>query len=323
MQVDVNRATLFVSIAAYRDPDTRKTVQDLLHKADNPHRIMVGVLSQIDLETERHYLVGTSGFVNEKVVDYRDSRGAGWARAKIQEELMGREQFYLQIDAHSRFDYGWDTKLFTMFSETQDDRAIFSTYPAGFQIGKEELKSQTYTGFICKTFDYAGLPQLVMVPRQLTGRKLPEATVFVAGGCLFARTSAMREVPYDPHIYFLGEETSLAMRLFTHGYNLYLPYIPFMYHNYKDATPDSYHNQSHRGTTSVAELNSRSIDRVRHLLGIQHCDRAETLVDLDKYGLGTVRTLRDWEIFAGLQISTGAVAQSAAEGNFPCPYTFF
>ncbi len=321
--LDMQRATIFVSIAAYRDPDTRNTVRDLFNKADHPHRIRVGVLSQIDLETEKGFLVGVDAFVDERVVDYRESKGAGWARSKIQTDLMGSEDFYLQIDAHSRFDYGWDSKLMQMFQETNDEKAIFTSYPAGFDPKQENMKAQTYTGFICVRFDYAGLPQLIMVPRALQGRKVPEATVFTAAGCLFSRTSAMREVPYDPYIYFLGEETSLAMRLFTHGYNLYLPYLPFMYHHYKEATPDSYHNQTYRGETNVSDLNARSIDRVRHLLGIQECSNPETIKELDKYKLGTVRSLRDWEIFAGLEISTQTVSQTAQEGTFPCPYRLF
>lgn len=39
---------IFVSIAAYRDPETRWTIKDLFAKASQPHRVYVGVVWQVD-----------------------------------------------------------------------------------------------------------------------------------------------------------------------------------------------------------------------------------------------------------------------------------
>lgn len=59
----------------------------------------------------------------------------------------------------------------------------------------------------------------------------------LAAGCLFAPGRLVQALPYDPHFYFHGEEQALAVRLFTHGWDIFhTPRLPG-YHLYN--TPDS------------------------------------------------------------------------------------
>ena len=53
----------------------------------------------------------------------------------------------------------------------------------------------------------------------------PTLVPFLAAGFNFASGKRVREVPYDAHSLFLfdGEETSLAVRAWTHGYDFYHP----------------------------------------------------------------------------------------------------
>ena len=46
---DMESRSIFVSIAAYRDPDVMNTVADLYLHAYNPNRVFVGLCVQIDL----------------------------------------------------------------------------------------------------------------------------------------------------------------------------------------------------------------------------------------------------------------------------------
>ena len=39
-------------------------------------------------------------------------------------------------------------------------------------------------------------------------------------------------VPYDPTLYFLGEEITLAVRAYTHGYDLFHPSETIVWHEY-------------------------------------------------------------------------------------------
>ena len=49
---------------------------------------------------------------------------------------------------------------------------------------------------------------------------------FLSAGFLFAPGTFVREVPYDPELYFLGEEAAMTLRAFTHGYDLFHPTRP-------------------------------------------------------------------------------------------------
>ena len=50
----------------------------------------------------------------------------------------------------------------------------------------------------------------------------------------------MSEVPYDPELYFHGEEITLAIRAFTHGYTLFHPPEHVLWHEYT-----RYYRQKH------------------------------------------------------------------------------
>ena len=43
---------IFISIAAFRDPETRWTVKDLLRKASKPDRLRIAIVWQVDTASE-------------------------------------------------------------------------------------------------------------------------------------------------------------------------------------------------------------------------------------------------------------------------------
>ena len=56
----------------------------------------------------------------------------------------------------------------------------------------------------------------------------------ISAGFLFSESSMIEDVPYDPNLYFEGEETTLSLRLFTNGYDVFhIPRIP-LFHCYVD-----------------------------------------------------------------------------------------
>ena len=57
----------------------------------------------------------------------------------------------------------------------------------------------------------------------------------VAAGCLFAPGTVVNALPYDPFLYFHGEEQSLALRAWTRGWDIFhVPAVP-LYHHYVGA----------------------------------------------------------------------------------------
>jgi Glycosyltransferase (GlcNAc) len=117
---------------------------------------------------------------------------------------------------------------------------------------------------------------------------------FLSGGFLFAPGTFVREVPYDPELYFLGEEASMTVRAFTHGYDLFHPCETIVWHDYvrKDAVMHwDDHTEANKIGIQWGERDLRSKSKIRKLLLGQ---------PVDAFGLGNVRTMEEFEAYAGL-----------------------
>lgn len=126
---------------------------------------------------------------------------------------------------------------------------------------------------------------------------------FLAAGFLFAPGSFVREVPYDPELYFMGEETAMTVRAFTHGYDLFHPHETLLWHDYGrhdaprhwgDHTADApapSTSPAASPSTLWSSLDQTSRRKIHRLL------RGEAIED---FGLGTARTLEGYEHYAGL-----------------------
>jgi len=121
---------------------------------------------------------------------------------------------------------------------------------------------------------------------------------FVSAHFLFTVGSFCRDVPYDPELYFYGEEISLAVRAFTHGYDLYHPHRVMLWHEYSRAE-----KAKHWGDHPDWHLaDGHSFARCRRLLGMEGENP-----DLGRFGLGKERSLRDYERFAGIRFALRSV----------------
>jgi len=307
----MNNKTIFVSIASYRDAELNPTIDSLLSNAANPNRIRIGVFAQVDFENEYHCIAKETEFIRQKVIDYRESKGACWARSKIQTDLMGNEDYYFQIDSHSRFVEGWDTKLIKLL-ETQGDNAVISTYPAGYDY-PDILHPQNYIWFYCKTATSDKLPYIESYVKEFDNPPKPmELTAFIAGGFYFTHMATVRKVPYDPYLYFFGEEISLAARLYTHGFNVYIPNIPIMWHKYNTNNDKPVHWTDH---TSHNELDNLSRARIQHLFSIKPSFDKDVTKDILKYNLGTVRSLRSYQVYSGFYFKTATIEEWCKTGK--------
>lgn len=306
-------ASIFVSIASYRDPQLPLTVASLLNQADYPERVFIGVLNQVHLDKDKDCISIDYPQMQQHVMDYNDAKGVCWARGYIWNELLDQHDFALQIDSHSRFAKGWDTTLLEMYTKINDEKAIITHYPMGFDTETNQLNEQMYTYFNVQKFRDTQLPEvssgaiaLDRAPKQCA------KTAFIAAGCLFGRGDAFKEVAYDPYIYFHGEEITYAVRLWTHGYNLYLPNMPFMWHDYQNINQRPLHWQEH----SMWQLKDKlAQQRCRHLLRIQKADDLRALHQLEQYGLGFIRSLDEYQIFSGLNFQKQTLSNKVKTGT--------
>jgi hypothetical protein len=122
--------TIFVSIAAYRDPQLAATLDDCLAKARWPERLRFGICWQHGPEEESLECF-TDPVFRVIDVDWRDSQGACWARAEVM-RLWRQERWFLQLDAHHRFVPDWDEELLAQAAATGSRKPILTTYLGPF-----------------------------------------------------------------------------------------------------------------------------------------------------------------------------------------------
>lgn len=320
--IDLVKSRIFVSIAAYRDMETRNTINDLFAKAKYKERIFVGVLSQVNPRTELNLLIGQRTNVREMIHDSRESLGCTWARNLILTTLRKDEEFVLQIDAHSRFDQDWDEKLLMEFDAIGKPLAVITAYPPAFFIDKPLDTTPKHIYMKFRDIHSSGLPFFLSDVSSPTNVPVkPRITPALSAGCLFGPKEVFDKVLYDPYIYFFGEEQSYAIRLYTHGIDSYVPRQTFMYHLYYDPNKDKknlHWNDSDDRTTR--DITCDGVPRVKYILGISPEFPHNNSKDLHLYGLGTERSVDQWQEFAGFNLKTGKITEKGLKGNYHLYY---
>jgi hypothetical protein len=307
-----------VQIASYRDPDCQHTVEDLFTKATHQGRVFVGICWQfVAAEDAICFKVPCPFPAQLRVLEVPagESRGVCWARSQTQALWRG-EEFTLQIDSHMRFEPGWDELLLGMWRDCENPRAVLTCYPPGFT-PPDTLDRDWIYGMAAKEFDVHRILLAASRPSFALDR-LPERPVpgALASACaFFAPASIIADVPYDPHLYFFGEEISLAVRAWTHGYDIFHPNRLFVFHDW-DRSKRPTHFSDHR---DWGKANDRAFARVRHLLGTERSEDPEVLAEIGHYGLGTARSLADYQRYSGIDFAHCRLEAHALAGEFAAP----
>jgi len=288
---------IFVNIASYRDSECQWTIKDLFEKAHDPDRIFVGVCNQLIEAEDAHCLqvVTRPKQVRELRFDARESQGCCWARAQGQSLWLG-EEYMLQIDSHMRFVPGWDEKLLTMLAALPSEKPVLSSY-APLYWPPDKLETDRYVSMRVHHFYQIGGVQIRPVGMPLADAPpSPTPTPFACAHFMFGPSAIMTEVPYDPHVYFWGEEILLAIRLWTNGWDIFVPNQVIVYHR-MDHTGRPRHWDDKPQGGGLMPIAAR---RVHHLLEIERCDDPAMLPEIERYGFGSVRSLREYEAFSGI-----------------------
>ena len=181
---------IFVSIAAYRDPQLVPTVVDCIGKASHPDRLRFGICWQRGEEEARPPFLEDPRF-QVLEMNWRHSRGACWARAEIMKLWRG-EDWFLQVDSHCRFAAGWDATLLRAMQETGSEKPILSTYATPFTPGENEVLLGGPLQVAFQSFTPEGILQLK--PAAFPDSRKPGRPVrarFLSAGFLFAAEAAL------------------------------------------------------------------------------------------------------------------------------------
>lgn len=310
---------IFISIASYRDPELIPTIENCIANAKNPRNLVFGICRQFSEEDKFDDLSKYQKRKSFKIIDipHKKSLGVCYARNKIQ-ELYDGEEYHLQLDSHHRFVQDWDSKVKDCLNKLKKDgykKPILSSYLPSYD---PHHPTEDRLDDLWRTYIDRFMPEgpIFIFPETIQGWKntdYPEKARFLSGHFIFSFGNFITEVPYDPNLYFHGEESSLAVRAFTHGFDMFHLPKPWVYHHY-GRDKDARHWDD---DPKWVKLNNTSFKRYKELLGMDGLKRKH----LPKFGLGKERSLQDYEKYSGIRFKDRKIHQAAIDRvPPPVPY---
>jgi hypothetical protein len=137
----------------------------------------------------------------------------------------------MQIDSHVRFIEHWDSDIVSQWKSARNEMAILSTYLSDINGSIDPVTHESLhksRPIMCvSAFEGKGSMKHLRHGQQPEGpagiHGQPTLHPFWAAGFSFARGHFVLQVPYDQYLpmVFQGEEISIGLRAFSHGYDFY------------------------------------------------------------------------------------------------------
>lgn len=304
--------TIYIQIAAYRDPELLNTIRDCLEKATYSDRLHFGIGWQHSPYEEWDNLDEFKDDVRFNIidVDFRDAKGPCWIRYQLNKQYNG-QTYTLQLDSHHRFEHGWDVGLIEMLESLRSKtcpKPMLTSYLPSFDPANDP-QGRLHVPWIMEFDRFAPEGPVHFLPRTIDNfqeLKKPMPARFASGHFIFVDGKFCQEVEYDPNYYFHGEEINLSVRAYMAGYDLFAPHRVFIWHEYlREGKKKHWDDHS-----DWALLDKESYKHNKELLGIDETIPSKTLQK-------NVRTLRDYEMYAGLEFSTRKVHKDTLNKKIP------
>lgn len=309
---------IFIQIASYRDSELLPTLRDCIANAKHPENLRFGIAWQHAEEDEWDTLDEFKDDERFRIIDipHLETKGTCWARYQIQ-QLWEDEEYTLQLDSHHRFVENWDEILIGMVKDLQAEgyeKPLLTAYITSYDPTNDPEGRATDPWYL--TFDrFTPEGAVFFIPGAVPdweNRTLPYPSRFYSAHFGFTLGQFCKEVPHDPNLLFHGEEISIAARAYTWGYDLFAPHKVVVYHEY---------TRQHRPRKSwddIKEWNQwdvSSLGRNRRLLNVDN--ERNPNEDFGEFGFGSVRTLEEYENYAGVRFVDRSVQQYTLEHKEP------
>jgi len=199
----------------------------------------------------------------------------------------------------------WDEVTIGMFKRCPSQKCVFSHYTpdkGAYGSGNTEVP------IICRS--YFNIEDLIAfradtVPKRTDDEFFPSP--FTAAGFLVGPGIMVKEVPYDPNLNFLftGEEILHSARLWTAGYDFYVPSENIVYHHYgREKMPKIW------GDPDVHYNAIWSQGKVKYYFkqdkNPYNTSYAQYIPDYEKdrpiYGMGNVRTIEEYHAYTAIDV---------------------
>lgn len=290
------------------------TLNELISKATNPENIVIAVIDQ-NYKDQRNEIkkLPYCSQIRYMHVNLIDTLGVSWAR-HLCFTLYNNEEYVLQIDSHTSLEQGWDSELIRQHDKLLQTckKPIITSYPHSFEIINGEPLYHKPSGNVVMVL--RPMPDEKLKPNNpmlgFRGKSIYSNEAYegchIAGGFYFCHGNFIEEVPYDPYLYFHGEEQSLAIRAYTRGWNIYHTENMPIFHMYKQPNVSYSSHHWHGDFSSQRNFtNSELMIRAKkRLIRLVYGDGLPGSI----YGLGSVRTMDDFIKMSGIDYKNKTIS---------------
>lgn len=312
---------ILLHLPAYREPELIPTIKSALENAAFPERIHFGICRQYNPDDKFDNLDEYRNDSRFKIFDlhYTKAQGLPYARAIINEKLLTDEEFVCQLDSHHRFNKNWDTILIDWYYNLKGEgyNPLICGYLPYYDPFNDPEKRVNEPWFSEAASFY---PHGTIFIRPTSMRNWKKQTKpikarFISGHFCFGPNKWAKTVRHDPDIYFSGEEINLTVRSFTHGYDLFHPHRIVIWHATMREERNGmlvWDDQSKAKNNMWWQKQNTARAKIRQLLQVE-----DNGYDLTGYDLGTERSLRDYEKYAGIHFKKKSFQKYTKDNFFP------
>jgi hypothetical protein len=293
--------SIFIQLASYHDYELPHTILDAISKSSGKYKINFGVHHNY-FEVDD---VELPDLPNVKIQRSKAPHNLGMGISRgIAHRFYDGENYYLQVDAHTRFRENWDENYVSMIKHYKAlgfEKPLLTSYPKNYWYEGDTIAMDADWGVSCISFEEDKEKFMRdRIPSQMAWAAL-RRNIFsrsVSGGSIFA-VGPFIEPNEDVHS--IGEEILIAARAYTNGYDLLIPTEGQLAHLYYD------HKNPPINKRRMVWLDFPELATSFEAKGSQEVRRifSDNLVSSKHFG--TERTLADFEVFAGLDFTTGIV----------------
>lgn len=280
----------------------------------------------------------------------RDAKGPVYARAVIENELIASGagsdvEVFMQIDSHTRVVKHWDAEIVESLKECElqkggDGKVILSTFPSDYETGTQSKNPLARTTSQIDSFgvNFRDLPNFnafhswhretgMAVTYDYKAVRHPDiyhhAGAFAANFAV-GRYEAWCDVPNDMNLpyLFVGEEQTMGARMYTHGWDIMLPKRMMLYsksdRKYRHLFWENLYARYKKTAPAVCaerdRIYAKSLARAQSLM--MTGTLGDSSLDDDMFGLGSARTLTQYEAHMGLDYKNKVATVRARLGIF-------
>merc|ERR1712228_349823 len=263
-------------------------------------------------DTQRHPICGRMWQIKIAREHYSDAKGPMYGRYRT-ELFFNNEDYFMQIDAHSRFVPYWDNICIDMFRRLNNSKAVFTTYPKAVEYDHD------WTPPVPRSTDnVVVIPGSKMISnnhmfKHERGNDSPNpgksvVAPFFAAGFSFQSGQRIVDVPSDPYLPYLfdGEEISQGIRMWTHGYDMVVPDRDIIYHIYSMKMKKGETRHLFFELSIKDKYRKKAEYRILYLLKLfdKYCPHLTKydvdLREMDKYSLGIERSIETFWKWVGM-----------------------